>query len=154
MNIKRSIKYNVIRLLRLKSDPKEIALGLSLGFIPNWFPTFGFGPAISVAIGRLFKTNLISAFIGGISGTIIWPVLFYLNYKVGHLILDFGSTPTTINMRHINHLGAHIHTKKIGLDFLLGSFINVILFSLIIYFVTYMILIKYRFISLRKINKR
>lgn len=55
MNIKRILKFYLIRLFRLKKGAKQISLGLVAGFVPNWFPTFGLGPLISVVLARLVR---------------------------------------------------------------------------------------------------
>lgn len=152
MNLKRAVKYNFLRLLRLKSSAKSIALGLTLGFIPNWYPTFGFGPIISVTIARLFKGNLVSAFIGGISGTIIWPFLFFINYKVGNLILHTNkNTSIHRNIKEVKHF--YFHSKSLGLEFIIGALIDTVIFSVIIYFVSYIIFSKYRKLSLTRLRK-
>lgn len=156
MNIKRIIKYYFIRLLRQKSDAKDVSLGLAIGFVPNWYPTFGLGPIISIALAKIFRTNLVSAFIGGISGSIIWPFLFYLNYKVGNFVLHFGSNITgKINGRHLESVNLFYYkTKTIGFDFFIGSVINVVVFGIIIYFVCYIIFSKYRAFYLRIMKKK
>lgn len=155
MNIKRKIKYYIIRLLRLKTDAKDIAFGLTLGFFPNWFPTFGTGPIISVALAKLFKTNILSALIGGISGALLWPILFVINYKTGNYILDFSSSITDINEAEIEAVSLFYYkTKEIGFVFLSGAIINSIIFSFIIYFTSYVVFKKYRYLTLKLLVRK
>jgi len=153
MNTKRTIKFYLLRLFRIKSKTKHIAMGFSLGFIPNLFPTFGLGPVISVAIAKLFKTNLISAFIGGISGTFIWPFLFYLNYAVGRAVLSVGNRIPHIGEHHIKSIHLFYYkTMHIGIDFFIGAIINTIVFTPLMYLVIYIIFTNYRTHYLKKIK--
>lgn len=155
MNIKRKTKYYLIRLLRLKTDAKDIAFGLTLGFFPNWFPTFGTGPIISIALAKLFNTSVISAFIGGVAGALLWPILFFLNYKTGNYLLDFSSSITDINEAEIEAVNLFYYkTKKIGYEFLSGAIVNSIIFSFIIYFTSYVIFKKYRYLYLKLLKSK
>lgn len=147
----RTIKYSLIRLLRINSNAKDISFGLVLGFLPNWIPTFGFGPVISIALAKLFKANIVSAFIGGISGALLWPVLFVLNYKVGNFLLSISSSVTPINDAEIEAVNLFYYkTKNIGVEFLVGATVNIIIFSLIFYFAFYYLLKKYQKLYLKR----
>src|SRR5690606_24397682 len=108
--ITRRIRYYLIRLFRLKSSPHHVALGLMIGFIPSWFPTFGLGPFLSVSLAKFIKANKISALIGGVIGTPIWPLLFFLNYKVGSFIFD--RKPKIDEIDEVEYLNTIQHTYK------------------------------------------
>lgn len=157
MKITRRIKFNIIRLFRLKSSPIQVALGLTVGFIPSWIPTFGLGPFFSVALAKLVRANTVSAIIGGIIGTPIWPLLFLLNYKVGSLILDKN---TMIDELHeIDYINAIHHTMEginefpsIGFLFLAGAALNILISSILIFFITYFLFKTCRVWILNKIR--
>ena len=153
MNPIRILKYYAIRIFRIKASAEDVSLGLAIGFIPNWYPTFGTGPALSVILAKIFRGNLISAFFGGLSGTLFWPFMFYLNYKVGGFILRlyfslFGNVAVT---SHLTHL--HLKSETIGLKFVLGAVINTVCFSLLIYFISLFFIRKYR-VAYLKFGKR
>ena len=152
--IKRVVKYHFIRLFRIKSGAKQVAFGFSLGFIPNWFPTFGLGPIISVAISKPLKANLVAAIIGGVSGAFIWPFLFYLNLKVGKFLVHLGTHIASIEENNIESVKLFYYkTKTIGIEFILGALVNCLTFGLISYFLLYFILTRHRHFYLRILKK-
>ena len=131
-----------------------MALGLSMGFIPNWFPTFGFGPILSLGLAKITRVNVIAAVIGGIIGTPLWPVFFLFNYRMGGL---FVKKPSEVNeleeVQYIEVVNDTVGSLQSGsLQFLIGALINVILSSLILYIVVYLIFKKYRTRILSKLK--
>lgn len=147
MNIKRILKFYLIRLFRLKKGAKQISLGLVAGFVPNWFPTFGLGPLISVVLARLVRGNIPAAIISASLGSLIWPFLFYLNYKVGCLFLY----PTPAHAEEVNK-GLLNAAQDISILFFVGAFLNTILFGTLSYFLFYFIFSQYRDVILRRIQ--
>lgn len=157
MKITRRIKYTLIRLFRLKSNPEQVALGLTIGLIPSWIPTFGLGPVFSLGLARLVKANKVSALVGGIIGTPIWPLLFLLNYKVGGLILERESRVDELD--EVGYINATHHTYKgiagshsSGVLFLTGAAINILISSILVYFIVYILFKTYRVRILNKIR--
>ncbi|WP_102344775.1 DUF2062 domain-containing protein [Bacillus sp. Marseille-P3661] len=154
MKIKRRVKYYLFRLFRLKASPKEVSIGLALGFIPNWFPTFGIGPIMSIGIAKVFRGNLIAAVIGGIIGTPIWPILFYLNYRTGSLFFNKHSKVDEIeDVEYLDAVNDTVGSLQSGsFLFLSGAIINVFISSLVIYLLVYILFKKYRVTILRKLK--
>lgn len=157
MKVTRRIKYNLIRLFRLKSGPHHVALGLTMGLVPSWIPTFGLGPVLSVGLARLVRANTVSALVGGVIGTPIWPLLFLLNYKVGSLIFD--REPKVDELEEVEYINAIHHTYEgivgshsTGFLFLTGAVINILIFSTLIYFIVYLIFKRFRVRILNKIR--
>jgi uncharacterized protein len=142
MKLTRRIKYNLILLFRLESNPHQVALGFAIGLIPSWIPTFGLGPILSVGLAKLIRTNTVSAVVGGVLGTIIWPLLFLLNYIVGSSILD---RQTVVDeLEEVEYLNAIQHTfdginglHSKGFFFLAGAVINILISSIFIYVIVY-----------------
>lgn len=154
MKLKRRTRYYLLRLFRLKAGPHHVALGLTLGFLPNWFPTFGLGPILSAGIAKMAKVNVISAVIGGIIGTPLWPALFLFNYRVGGL---FGGTPSTVDeiedVEYIEAVNDTVGSIQSGsIQFLTGAFINIVISSIIIYLLVYLLFRKYRINILEKLK--
>nr|WP_097073637.1 DUF2062 domain-containing protein [Ureibacillus xyleni] len=157
MKITRKIKYYLIRIFRLKSSPHQVALGLTMGFIPSWIPLFGLGPVLSIGLAKLARANTISAFVGGVIGTPIWPLLFILNYMVGGFLLDRKSKVDTLDeveyKTAIDHtLAGFFKSHSSGLLFLSGAFVNIIISSILIYFITFFLFKKYRVKVLNKLR--
>ena len=157
MKITRRVKYYLIRLFRLKSSPHHVALGLTMGLIPSWIPTFGLGPVISVGLAKLVKANPVSALVGGVIGTPIWPLLFFLNYQVGSLLFNRESKVDELD--EVEYTNAIHHTYKgivnshsSGFLFVTGAMINIIISSTLIYFIVYILFKKYRMSILNKIR--
>jgi len=154
LKLKRRTRYYLLRLFRLKAGPHQVALGLTLGFIPNWFPTFGLGPVLSAGLAKVAKVNVISAVVGGIIGTPLWPVLFLFNYRIGGL---FEDTPSMVEeIEDVEYIEAANHTvgsiQSGSLQFLTGALVNVLISSIIIYLIVYLLFKKYRIIILEKLK--
>ena len=157
MKITRIIKYNLLRLFRLKSGPHQVASGVTIGFIPSWFPTFGLGPILSVGMARFLKANTVSALVGGILGTFIWPLLFFLNYKVGSLLLDRNTKVDELD--EVEYIDAIEHTytgivssHSSGFIFLTGAMCNIVISSIAIYIMVYIMFKTYRVRILNRIR--
>ncbi|MHA0858316.1 DUF2062 domain-containing protein [Paenibacillus sp. CMAA1364] len=162
LNILRNLKYNCLRLLRIQKSDHQIAIGFIAGFYFCWFPTFGLGLILSVAFSRLLRGNLIAAVVAGAFGTVLWPFLFYLNYLTGTLIMNvFSSTSRTIEeivdspLLDIDYADSAMNFNEIGhmgLNFIEGSIINSLLFSVVFYFILRFTLQKFRRPLLKKLR--
>lgn len=157
MKITRVIKYNLILLFRLKSGPHQVASGVTIGFIPSWLPTFGLGPVLSVGMARFLKANTVSALVGGVLGTFIWPLLFFLNYKVGSLLLDRNTKVDELD--EVEYIDAIEHTytgivssHSSGFIFLTGAMCNIVISSIFIYIMVYIMFKTYRVRILNRIR--
>ena len=157
MQIRRTIKYYLLRLFRLNASPHRVAAGFTMGLIPNWLPTFGLGPALSVGLAKLVRVNIFSAIVGAVLGTPLWPLLFLLNYKVGSLILNRNTKVDEIEdieyidaLQHIPEGVNSIHSS--GYIFLTGATINILISSIFIYLITYFLFKEYRVRILHKIR--
>lgn len=157
MKIKRRLKYTLLRLFRLKGNPHQVAAGITIGFVPSWFPTFGLGPVLSAALARLIKANTVAAVLSGLVGTLIWPLLFLLNYKVGSLLLD--RRPKIDDIEEVDYIEALNHAvdgfeniRSGGYMFLIGAWANILVSSLLIYLLVYFLFQKYRLSFLNKLR--
>jgi len=146
LKLKRRTRYYLLRVSRLKASPHEVALGVTLGFIPNWFPTFGLGPILSVGIAKITKVNVFAAVMGGIIGTPLWPVLFWLNYRVGGLMHDKPSEVGQLEeVEYIEAVNDTVGSIQSGsLQFLTGALLNILVSSLVLYLLVLMIFKIYR----------
>ncbi|WP_099354764.1 DUF2062 domain-containing protein [Fredinandcohnia onubensis] len=157
MNLGRKFKYNLVRILRVNDSPHQVALGFTLGFIPNWYPTFGLGVILSVGLAKLVKSNTVAALVSGVLGAPLWPVLFLLNYKVGSLLFD--KSTKVDELEDVAYADALEHTLdgvnsffSKGFTFLEGALINTLLFSICIYFIVKFLFKMYRKGLLRRIR--
>jgi uncharacterized protein len=146
LKLKRRTRYYVLRFVRLKASPHQVALGVTLGFIPNWFPTFGLGPIVSMGIAKLSKVNVFAAVLGGVAGFPLWPVLFWLNYQVGGLFQDNPSKVEEIEeVEYIEAINDTVGSIQSGSQqFLMGAIINILVSSIFLYIIVFMLFTKYR----------
>ena len=147
----RKLKFLLIKLFRIKGNAHNISLGFTLGFLINFIPSFGIGPIISTACAKLFKGNPVAGFIGGVSLIWLFPFLFYLNVIVGETLFPYGIFPSASGMPYLDEkIGASMH---VGAAFFIGMIVNILLFGMIVYFLTYTLVLKYRLNLLTAIKK-
>lgn len=83
-----SLKKAYERFVKIRGNPREIALGFALGLLVGMSPTLGVQMAIAVFFAALFKWNKISAAVGvWISNPVTAPFIYYATYTVGARIL-------------------------------------------------------------------
>jgi uncharacterized protein len=75
---------SVERFLKIRGQPREIALGLALGLFIGMTPFMGFQMAIAVFFAALLKWNKLSSAIGvWISNPVTAPIIYPLTYWIG-----------------------------------------------------------------------
>lgn len=133
----RNIRLFFIKLARSRNSINEIALGMSIGTFISVFPTFGFGTLLVLFFHRFIKFNLIAAFAASlISNPFTSPFFMLSSFKVGAWILDahvsFSLEKWKENLKHT------------GLIILLGSIIVSGLMAVAVFFITKLIVARYR----------
>ncbi|MHC1768242.1 MAG: DUF2062 domain-containing protein [Verrucomicrobiia bacterium] len=127
--VKRYTLLHAIRLFRVKGESERIARGFALGLIVNFFPTFGFGVLISGVFARFLGGNTIAGIVGGSILTFSWPLLFYLNMRVGGLLF-----PSPIVVDEVDDVtNASLDALVWGKTFLVGSIWNSLVVGLFVY---------------------
>ncbi|WP_054956986.1 DUF2062 domain-containing protein [Paenibacillus dakarensis] len=160
----RTLKYYTLTLLRMQNSDHRISLGFAAGFFPCWYPTFGGDIILAIALSRVIGGNMVAAVLIASIGSFLWPLLFYINYKIGFLISHIFSSPPPVDLQDVIHTPipernysvlASYFSKlgDMGVNFLIGSAVNSILFSFIMYFVVRHLLSYYRTPLLIKIKK-
>jgi uncharacterized protein len=85
---RKKLKYLYVRLLRLKGEPHELALGMAIGIFSGMMPILPFQIALAVAVALCFKASKITAAIGTwISNPLNWYFVYLLDYKIGAYLL-------------------------------------------------------------------
>lgn len=144
MRLLRTMRYNLIRLFRIQAGAHRIALGFVVGFFPCWFPTFGVGPVLSLALCRLAKGNLVAAIVAASIGSLLWPILFYLNFLAGKLVTDNWKRTPDLDGDYLETAEEIVSLSDVGLDFIIGSLMNSIILSLAGYWLLRVVLTYYR----------
>jgi uncharacterized protein len=78
------LKKAYTRFLKIRGEPREIALGFSLGLLVGMTPAMGFHTVIAVFFATLFKWNKISAALAvWITNPFTAPFIYSMTYIVG-----------------------------------------------------------------------
>ena len=137
MKLIRRLKLFFIKLARARDSTSEIALGAGIWAFISVFPTFGLGMPLVILMNRFFKFNLISALaLSVVSNPFTSPFFILTSYKVGAILLDNSIAFNLENWKE--NLG------NTGLALLLGATIVSGISSVLAYFITKIIVTKYR----------
>ena len=83
------------RFVKIKGQPREIALGFALGIFIGMTPTMGIQMPIAVLFAALFKWSKISAAVGVlITNPLTSPFIYGITYIVGAKLLGLKVTMT------------------------------------------------------------
>lgn len=84
----RQFKLNLIRVIRLRATPNDIAKGMALGLFVGMTPTFGVQMVIVLALAVLLRENKIAALTGvWVTNPVTAPVIYGLEYEIGRVLL-------------------------------------------------------------------
>ena len=81
------------RFIKIRGEPRKIALGFALGLFVGMSPTMGIQMVIAVFLASLFKWNKISAAMGvWITNPVTAPFIYGLTYVTGAKLLGITRT--------------------------------------------------------------
>ncbi len=87
INLLPAIQKFYRNFLKLRGDPREIALGFALGLFIGMSPSMGFQMVIAAAVAAFLKWDIISAAMGvWITNPLTAPFIYSLTYFVGSKI--------------------------------------------------------------------
>ncbi len=90
-NLKRLVRYNYLKVLRLKTSSHSIALGLALGVYGGCLPALPALPLqsiIALLLAFLFRASKIAALVGTwVSNPFNWVFFYWAEYKIGSLFI-------------------------------------------------------------------
>ena len=79
------------RFIKLKGEPRQIALGFSLGIVIGMTPFFGVHIILGIVLASLFGWSKIAAMVGvQITNVVTIPIIYPINYWVGMKLLGGG----------------------------------------------------------------
>ncbi|MBN1850360.1 MAG: DUF2062 domain-containing protein [Deltaproteobacteria bacterium] len=88
MNYDRRLRYYFLRVVRLRGEPHELALGMALGIFTGMMPIMPFQVATAIMLAFFFHGSKITAAIGTlVSNPLNWYFLYYYSHKIGASIL-------------------------------------------------------------------
>ncbi len=84
----RQLRYYYLRFIRLRGEPRDLALGMAMGVFCGMLPIIPFQTALAVTLAIFFKGSKITAAIGTwVSNPLNWYFLYYYSYKLGTTLL-------------------------------------------------------------------
>jgi len=129
-------KLMLLRLLRLRAQPDEIAKGFALGIFIGMTPTFGFQMLIAIFFALLLRENKIAAAIGvWISNPITAPFIYAAEYETGRFMLG---------MEHV-HLHINFSPETItqfGYDLLVPMCVGSVVYGVLLSAVAYAVVLR------------
>ncbi|MCR4323580.1 MAG: DUF2062 domain-containing protein [Nanoarchaeota archaeon] len=136
---KNKIKKHFEEVLRIKTTPKEIALGFAVGTFFANFPTFGLEFVLLFLLVAIYKKiskiSLLLAYV--VWNPLITYPLIAISYIIGNAIL--GNAPMVLVKLTIFQ-----EVIRFTLRYIIGSFILAMFFAIISYFVVYYLSKKYQ----------
>lgn len=74
--------------MRLREEPRELALGMTFGIFSSMLPIMPFHIAFAIGLAIFFRASKITAVVGcWVSNPLNWYILYFLNYQVGAFVL-------------------------------------------------------------------
>ena len=93
----RQFKLNIIRLIRLRVEPDEIARGMALGLFIGMTPTFGIQMFLALIFAFILRQNKIAALIGvWCTNPVTAPIIYGTEYEVGRILMGLSHPDVAI----------------------------------------------------------
>ncbi len=135
MTLQRTVRYLYLRLIRIRSNPQEIARGLAIGVFVGITPFIGFHMLLAVALAVLLKGNKFMALLGTwVGNPLTFSFIFFLDYKVGRWIL--GGGPKILKLSSVRPLDILHLSWKILLPMSVGSLLLGLAAAVLAYFLS------------------
>lgn len=152
MKIFRYLRFNYLKILRLKDTPYKVAKGVALGVSLDFLLLPFISILIAYVIAKLARFNSVAA---ATTAAVLKPAVFLVFWPMNILVGSFflgghtkiNNVETMPEPNNIFKMGEYLeqltkYIKHLGPDFLLGSVINSILSAIIVYFLVSRILVK------------
>lgn len=105
IRLKRIVRFNYLRVLRLKTSAHSIALGCGIGLFVGFLPIIPVQTPVVLTLAFLARANKLAAFLFTFISNPLNMALFYLMlYKVGVFLLPFEKVPFHIKGAKIMYL--------------------------------------------------
>ncbi|MFZ7101911.1 MAG: DUF2062 domain-containing protein [Peptococcaceae bacterium] len=152
MTYRRLTKYYLLRLLRVATTPFSAAGGFACGTVVHFHLTSGFGLAFALFLAKLTRTSCIASTIAWAITMPFVPIMFYLNFITGDLILR-EKTPDILAAIKDLALLNFSNFLVIGKTFVVGSILNTVIGLLVIWFCGFLFLKRYRNPALKFVQR-
>jgi uncharacterized protein (DUF2062 family) len=133
------------RFLKIRGNPREIALGFALGLFVGMTPFMGFHMAIAVPLAALLKWNKFSSALAvWITNPLSAPFIYTATYFVGAKLTAFSNY---LNIPQIDHKGLMTVLYKapeVLMVMVVGGVVLGLPLAVAGYYLSYAAIIKYR----------
>ena len=129
-------KESCYQLINLPEAPQKVAQGIALGVAFDFLPVPFISIPLSCLVAKLIRVHAVAATLTVLIFKPAVPLFFTLNIFVGKLLVGEAPSPITTDLAH----GIPVLTKAIlkikalGFPFLVGSVIDALVASFLIYF--------------------
>jgi hypothetical protein len=145
-------KLNLIRFIRLRGTPDEVAKGVALGIFIGMTPTFGFQMAIALFFSWLLKENKLAAILSvWVTNPITAPFIYAAQYETGRILLgmEHSSFPNELTFEAFKSMGMNI-----VIPLCLGSLLHAVLWCLLAYALTLRFIPALRIVKIKRWPRR
>lgn len=149
-HLRRLLRYHMIRFFRIQGSNEKAARGFAVGLTCNFFPTFGLGGFLSGFLAKLAGGNMVTGFFGGCLLAFFWPVLFYLNIRVGSLFIR----PPILVDELCDVTPQVVSALVWGKTFAIGAIVNCLVTSVAAYFLFLLAYERIRPVALIRLRRR
>ena len=134
----RQFKLNLIKLVRLRVEPDEIARGMALGLFIGMTPTFGIQMFLALIFAFILRQNKIAALIGvWNTNPITAPFIYGMEYEVGRVLMGMSRPGTEIVFTYeaMQELGWMLASPLCLGSLVLGIPVTIIGYALTLHFI-------------------
>jgi uncharacterized protein (DUF2062 family) len=141
----RTVRYQWLRLLRLRGDPFVLARGVAIGIFIGLTPTIPFHTILIIFFCAVGRGNLVAGLIVSllVSNPLTIPLQYYLSWKVGTIL-----TGSSLSWEHLKYLMGlardasmfeavkliYINSFRLMVSVLLGGIVFSLPFAITAYF--------------------
>jgi uncharacterized protein (DUF2062 family) len=134
------------RFLKIRGEPREIALGFALGIFVGITPTLGSQMVIAAFLAAIFKWSKISAAMGvWITTPVTAPFIYGSTYVVGSKVLElFIGHPLPIKFKLREMTEMLSKAPEIFLALTIGGILLGLPLAVVSYYLSYFVIQRYR----------
>lgn len=155
-NIHRTIKYYILKVVRLRGNPRALAMGVAMGVFIGLSPTFPLHSIIIIGVTLLLRINTFAALISAtlVSNPFTMAPQYYACWRIGNFIfpgrLTWGKIEEVLHvLSNEGFVESLKSTSQLGADaiavMLTGGFILGVPLALLSYFISF-----YFFMTIRQ----
>jgi uncharacterized protein (DUF2062 family) len=107
----RQCKLMLVRFVRLRGLPEEIARGMALGIFIGMTPTMGLQMPIALVFAYIFRENRLAAILGvWITNPVTAPFIYGFEYEFGRNILgmEYVKFPGELSWESVGQVGYEV----------------------------------------------